>query len=145
MEMLDKLDGLLGIHHIAIVVPNIEDAVKQYKCLGFVEESENVVKEIEHNIYAKIIRQDNYVVELITPIDDPDSSPYSDLLQQKRYGLDHICYMVSSIERIIPQLKKQRFIPISQPHISGVWNERVVLLGNRKMGVIELIESSTYE
>ena len=54
--------------------------------------------------------------------------------------MDHICYEVFDLDAAIARLKTLRFAPISQPRITAVWNRRAVLLANRRMGVVELME-----
>lgn len=140
MAELLLYEEIKGISHLGVVVPDIEMAYKQYSLLGFKEKSEGIIREEEHGILAKVIEQDGVIIELMSPISNPEDSPYAEQLRQNRYSLDHICYRVSSIDEAIEVLKKNRFIPISKPHMSGVWNKKVVLLANRRMGVIELLE-----
>lgn len=140
MMDIDKIEGLIGISHLGIVVPDINIAYNQYALLGFQERQEGIITDTEHGIYAKVIENDRYVFELISPMKSEVDSPYVDLLKMSRYSMDHVCYKVASIEKAVESLKRKRFISISKVSVSHVWDKKVVLLGNRKMGVIELLE-----
>ena len=140
MSAMEEIDGIIGISHFGIVVHDIETAFEQYKMLGFKERDKGIITEEERGISAKVIESDNHIIELMSVIDTSRNPAYDDLLKLKRYSLDHICYKVTSIEKVIKILKKKRFSPISKIAISSVWNKRVVLLANRRMGVIELVE-----
>ena len=142
MPAIEKIEGITGISHFGIVVPDIEAAFAQYSLLGFSEREEGIITESDHGIYAKVIEFNGIVLELISPIDPSVDSGYDDLLKLKRYSMDHVCYKVSSIVDVVERLKRNRFVPISNISTSLVWNKRVILLGNRKMGIIELLEDA---
>lgn len=129
-----------GISHIAIAVPDIETAWKQYEQLGYTEREDGIVAAEEFGVLAKVIYNEGIILELISPMQDIKDAPYTVSTDGGRYSLDHICYQVNSIEDAVAQLRKSRFVPISTPKVSPVWGKRTVLLANRKMGVIELIE-----
>ena len=140
MNELLKLKGIIGISHIALTVPDIDTAWQQFQFFGYVEREDGIIEENDYGIRAKIIYNGSLVVELLSPLGDPDFSPYAEQLKQNRYCLDHICYDVEDLDEVVNLLKKQRFLPISIPRITKVWNRRAVLLANRKMGVVELME-----
>lgn len=140
MNEIIQIEGIQGISHISLPVPDIDVAWEQFRFLGYKEESVGVIEEEEYGIKAKVISKDGVTLELLTPLGDPDKSPYADQLKQKRYCMDHICYEVDNLELVMQQLRKKKFIPISQPRVTVVWNKKAVLLANRKMGVIELLE-----
>ena len=131
----------LGISHIAIAVPDIEAAWKQYEQLGYTERSDGIVRAEEFGVYAKVICLGESVLELLSPLEDAKDCPGTPKVESGRYSLDHICYLVENLDEAAAQLRKSRFVPITVPKISPVWGKRAVLLANRKMGVIELMEA----
>ena len=133
-----KSNAICGISHLAIVVFNMEKALEEYRLLGFEIVSDEVVEET-FGIKARVIEKSGYVIELISPLDS-DNSNYAEYKKQNKYCLDHICYETSDFNQAIEELKRNRFFPVSAERISGVWNRKVILMGNRRMGLIELIE-----
>lgn len=129
-----------GISHFAIVVPDTEQAFEQYQTLGFKEYQEGTVTIEEKNTIAKLIHNGSTIVELLSKANPEEQSDFDELLMQKKYGLDHICYYSDNLIEDINALKKKRFIPLGKVFVSPVWNKSVVLMGHRKMGLIELIE-----
>lgn len=128
-----------GISHIAIQVGDLKKAIEQYVLLGFIPDDGDVIVEEQFGIRTKVMRQGAHVIELLSPLDE--ESPLAKQMENNKwYSLDHICYEVSDLDAQIALLKKNRFIPTSQKRISGVWGKTVILMGHRKMGVIELIE-----
>lgn len=127
-----------GISHIALNVPDIALAQKQYEALGFAEDAPGVIEEESFGIVAKVMRMGAHTIELCAPLGE--GSPLMGMVGGKAYALDHICYEVSDMDAQIELLKKYKFIQTSPKRVSGVWNKKVVLMANRKMGVIELME-----
>ena len=140
MPELEQMSEIKGISHIALVVPDIEIAWKQFAVLGYEEASDGIIEEKDYGIRAKVISYGDITIELLSPLGEPDTSPYADQLKQNRYCMDHICYDVFDLDAAVERLKGHRFAPISKPRITTVWNRRAVLLANRRMGVVELME-----
>lgn len=140
MNELEHIEGILGISHISLTVPDIDFAWHQFQFLGYAERGDGIMEEPDYGIRAKIITNGALMIELLSPLGDPETSPYADQLKQNRYCLDHICYDVDDIDKVMAQLRKKKFLPISTPRTTVVWNRRAVLLANRKMGVVELME-----
>ena len=136
----ERLPGFLGISHIALVVPDLEKAWEQFKFFGYLERGDGTVEVAEFGTQALVISNNDITVELITPLNNPEESQYAEQLRQKRYCMDHICYRVRDLDSAVAALRSKRFMTISQPRISPVWGKRTLLLANRKMGTIELLE-----
>lgn len=140
MENVTKLPSIKGISHIALVVPNLETAREQFCFLGYSERGDGFVDAEEFGTRALVMNNEGVTLELITPLADPETSQYAEQLRQNRYCMDHICYVTDNLEETVAALKQKRFMPISQPKLSPVWGKRTLLLANRKMGAIELVE-----
>lgn len=136
---MEQVTYVTGIAHIAIQVKDLESAIEQYSLLGFTPDEGNIIVEEQFGIQTKVMRQGDHVLELLSPLND-DSPLAKQMVNNKWYMLDHICYEVSDLDAQIDLLKKKRFIPTSKKRVSGVWGKTVILMGHRKMGVIELIE-----
>jgi methylmalonyl-CoA/ethylmalonyl-CoA epimerase len=127
------------IHHIGIVVPEIEEAVAFHLGLGFRREGV-LVHDKARKVRIQFMRDGSNAsrIELLEP-DGPDS-PVAQALQ-KGGGLNHLCYEVSDIKEVLGPLKAGGSAVISAispaPAISDC---RVVFLYHRIYGVFELVE-----
>lgn len=137
---MEQHSYITGISHIAIVVPDIEEAWQRYQMLGFQEDAPGFIEESERGFWTKLIRQDGYVLELLSPLNEKGEMALNTYMGLNRYEMEHICYCVSDLEGQIKVLRKEKFFPISKPSFSQVVQKRVVLLVNRSMGVVELVE-----
>lgn len=87
--MIEKLN------HIAIAVPNLEDAISMYRnVLGAeVTEPQDLP---EHGVRVAFVELENTKVELLLPIGE--NSPITSYLNKNASGgMHHICYEVSDI------------------------------------------------
>lgn len=137
---MEQHSYITGISHIAIVVPDIEEAWRRYQILGFQEDTPGFMEETERGFRTKLIRQDGYVLELLSPLNEKGETALSTYMGLNRYEMEHICYRASDLEGQIKILRKEKFRPISKPGFSQVVQKQVVLLVNRSMGVVELVE-----
>ncbi|MEM7070595.1 MAG: methylmalonyl-CoA epimerase [Pseudomonadota bacterium] len=129
------------INHIAIAVPNLEQATKRYRdhlnCI--VSEPQKLP---EHGVTVVFIEFENSRVELLEPLGD--HSPIASFLKKNPDGgQHHICYEVSDLKQAIIQLKKSniRILGDGQPKIGAHGNPVVFLHPKDCMGtLIELEE-----
>ena len=128
------------LHHIGIVVPEIEAAIGFYEGLGFSREG-SVVADPVQKVKIQFMRDaaEASRIELLEP-SGPDSPVAAAL--QKGGGLNHLCYQVADIEEAVSSFKKLGSAVISEavpaPAISSC---RVIFLFHRRHGVFELVES----
>jgi len=83
------------LNHIAIAVPNLEDAISMYRnVLGAeVTEPQDLP---EHGVRVAFVELENTKVELLLPIGE--NSPITSYLNKNASGgMHHICYEVSDI------------------------------------------------
>ena len=90
----------LPVHHIGIVVENLEKAQAEYKRLwnAEIEATEHL---LERGLELCFIRCNNTLIELLAPI-RPDST-ISKFLKDRGPGIHHICYEVRDI---VAELKR---------------------------------------
>ena len=95
------------LNHIAIAVPNIDEAAKPYKKTFGVQVSEPLDQPL-HGVQVVFITLPNTKIELISPLGA--DSPISKFLgRNPNGGIHHICYEVESIDKAIEDLSKENY------------------------------------
>lgn len=92
----------MKVHHIGYLIKNIDKSIEEFRRLGFDLMGE-VKEDLERKIKIAFIKNCNYQVELIQPIDTESS--YWALLKKYKNVAYHICYQVKDIEDAILELK----------------------------------------
>ena len=95
--------GPLRLHHIGVVVDDLETAAEHYTALGFGEGERFSVPEqaIEAIVYGA--GEDTYV-ELITPTDD--DGPIARFMGKRGEGMHHVAYRVDDVAAAIERLRE---------------------------------------
>lgn len=126
---------VLGIHHIGIVVGNLEEAIETYQRLGFSFEG---IREFPHTRIG-LFRGGEGHVELFEPT-DPDSDLGRFLAN--RGGIHHVAYVVRDIRTALAQLEAQGFQLIHREPVTGLHGFPVAFIHHASChGVLtELIE-----
>ncbi len=126
---------VIGIHHIGIVVGNLDEAIEDYKKLGLAFDG---VKDFPHMRIALFHGGESHV-ELIEPKD-----PESDLgrFLAKRGGLHHVAYAVRDIRTALAQLETQGFQLLHREPVIGLHGFPVAFIHHQSChGVLtELVE-----
>ncbi len=92
------------LNHVAICVPNIEQAKEKYQILG--AKISKTIKLAEHGILAAFVELENTKIELIEPLGE--NSPLNKfLVKNSNGGMHHICFEVENIKEAIANLTKQ--------------------------------------
>ena len=95
------------LNHIAIAVPNIDEAVKPYKNTFGAQVSKPLDQPL-HGVQVVFIILPNTKIELISPLGA--DSPISKFLRRHpNGGIHHICYEVESIDAAIYKLSKENY------------------------------------
>lgn len=87
----------LGLHHVAVVVADLDVAVAQYQALGFVAPERFEVP--EQHVRVVTFRAGPGYVELIQTT-DPEG-PIARFLAKRGQGMHHVAYQVPDIERAL--------------------------------------------
>lgn len=101
-------EAFLGIDHIGVAVPNLEDAVATYRdLLGFAVEGGETLPErgLEVAFISTGAKQGTARIELIAPT--RDDSEVSSFLHKRGSGVHHICVRVADIEAAVARLQSQ--------------------------------------
>lgn len=107
-----------NIHHVAISVEKIEDALPFWETLGLEVESINEVQEEDSRV--AFLPLGDTKIELVEPLSD--TSGVARFMAKRGPGLHHICIQVDDIEGILIVLDEKGFQlinPIPQTDQAG--------------------------
>jgi methylmalonyl-CoA/ethylmalonyl-CoA epimerase len=94
------LSGSLHLHHIAIVVNDLDEAIARYRDLGFGETERFRLD--EQAVDVATFHAGAGWIELICPT-DPEG-PIARFLAKRGEGLHHVAYAVPDLERALVEL-----------------------------------------
>ncbi len=140
--MHSALESLvLGLHHVAIVVPSLAEARKTYvDALGMRAGEPEYVEDQQVNVLVCYVGAQR--IELVEPA-TPDS-PVSRFLAKRGGGLHHLAYRVESVELALRRLKAAGLRLIDEEPRPGAHGTRIAFLHpSAANGVLtELVEDS---
>lgn len=110
------------IDHIGIAVPDMKEALVQYKSLLFQEPSHFEVLEAS-KIEIAFFDIGGVQIELLAPTES--DSKLRGFLREKGGGLHHICYEVENLHRILEILKENKIKLIDEKPRSGSRNSKI--------------------
>ena len=92
------------LHHIAVVVQDIDQAVQYYESLGIATVGREVIfPESKPKIRAKFVEVGSIPIEFIQPIEG-ESSRYKEFLDSKGEGVQHIAFAVDNLDKETAEL-----------------------------------------
>ena len=115
------------INHIAIAVPNIQEASLQWEQALSMKKSEIMILE-EHDVKVVFLEFANLKIELLEPLSD--KSPISKYLYKNpNGGIHHVCFEVKKLDDTIKSLKKKniKILGDGKPK-KGAHNKPVIFL-----------------
>ncbi|NHI95068.1 MAG: VOC family protein [Candidatus Lokiarchaeota archaeon] len=129
---------MIKLHHVGIVVKDINEGIKNYKDVyGFAQESEIVYDEIQKvNVVFFSTNTSEVQIELISPA--AEDSPVSNFLK-KGGGLYHLCYQSDNFDEDIGHFKKNGAKVLSKPVEARAFKKKIVFL-YFKRDIIEIVE-----
>jgi methylmalonyl-CoA epimerase len=115
------------VDHVAIAVPDLQEAIDLYKSL-LGKEPEYIEEVADQKVRAAFFGVGDTNLELLFPT-SPDS-PISKFLEEKkgRGGLHHICIEVSDIEGHLEQLKTKGVKLIDEKPKIGAHGKRIAFV-----------------
>lgn len=126
-------------HHIGITVFDIDDTAQYYIDAGY-QKTETVIDAIQNVKICFLTKEGMPMLELLAPVDE--NSPVNRTLDKMGVTPYHCCYSVDDMEGAIARLKKIKFVPlIKAVEACAIGGRRVCFLFNKKVGLIELVES----
>jgi len=84
----------IRLHHIGIVVKNIDEAAEDWKELGFKIDHRQTVE--SQSVEVAFLSLGNVWLELIQPA--AEKTPVTNFLEKHGNGLHHLCFQVESIK-----------------------------------------------
>jgi methylmalonyl-CoA/ethylmalonyl-CoA epimerase len=114
-------------NHVAIVVPNLDEAAQKYKNILGAKISKSF-DYLEHGVSVVFVELDNTKIELMHPYGD--KSPIKSFLEKNKSGaMHHICIEVKDIFKACEEMKKNdvRVLGDGTPK-NGAHNKPVIFL-----------------
>ncbi|PVX27351.1 MAG: methylmalonyl-CoA epimerase [Candidatus Bathyarchaeum sp.] len=131
----------MKLHHVGIVVNDIESGIQRYKALfGFVPVTEIVDDPIQKVSVVLLSNpeSDGAPIELIAPLSD--DSPVTNILKGK-VRLYHLCFLVENIEESLKNFRSNGAIIISGPVPAELFEgKRIAFVYSPDNYVVELLE-----
>jgi len=137
---VDESAGILGVHHIGMVVHDIA-AVGEIYCRRYGYEPRTpIIHDRTQTAFVQFFRLpgDQVYLELVAP--DSDRSKVARVLSEGG-GLNHICYVASDIDAACRRLRAQQMILLQAPVAAEAFpGRRIAWLMGRDKIPIELVE-----
>ncbi len=128
------------VDHVAIAVPNLEEAVALYKSL-LGKDPEHIEEVADQKVRAAFFGVGDTNLELLFPTAS-DSHITNFLQKNPKGGLHHICLEVKDIDAHLAKLKAQGVKLIDETPRIGAHNKRIAFVHPKSTGgvLIELSE-----
>ncbi len=127
--------------HVGIAVKNIQqyfDSMLQ-PILGVNDLSEIIIDPIQNCKIAFATTSNGVRLELIEPLNE--DSPIHQILQKKKGGLYHMCFIANNFDEDVKKCLSNKFIALSKPQPAIAFNNRrVIFLSSPTFEIIELVE-----
>jgi methylmalonyl-CoA/ethylmalonyl-CoA epimerase len=127
--------------HVGIAVTDIEKyySTMLQPVLGMPELSEIFIDPIQNCKIAFATSSNGVRLELIEPLND--NSPIHQILQKKKGGLYHMCFVANNFDEDLKRCLANKFIALSKPQPAIAFNNRrVIFLSSPTFEIIELVE-----
>jgi len=127
----------MKLHHIAIAVRELEEAVARLRALGLREGERGVVEEFK--VAVSMIPLGDIKLELLQPLGE---GPVQRFLEKRGEGLHHLALAVEDIESALSDLKAKGVRLIDERPRPGFGGHLVAFLHPESFGgvLIELVE-----
>lgn len=138
--MTDKL----VIHHIGVVVKNIDEHFQKYfkEALGYDEISQTYTDEKIGVKVAFINMNDKIYLELVQPLDS--KSPVYNFLQKRGQTLHHLCFEVDDVSVKCKELRDKNYMVTmpATPAVAFGGRNVAFLMSKEENYLIELVQKS---
>ncbi len=128
-----------GLAHVAIVVNNLDEALKIYeRQLDFKLEKLRVVE--QQKVKAALLRAGDMTIELLEPTDAEGT--IAKFLEKRGEGIHHIALSVSNIEGHLMELKEKGIALIDEKPRIGMEGGKIAFIHPKSTRnvLIELVE-----
>lgn len=133
---------ITGLNHIAIAVPNFEEAIERF-LLDFGLNYKGIEDVEAAKTKTAFFPITGTQIELIHPLSE--DSPVQKFLNTRGGGLHHICFDTDALDEDVTRLKEKGYRFITEEPQIGAHNSRVIFIHPKSTGgvLIELVESHT--
>jgi methylmalonyl-CoA/ethylmalonyl-CoA epimerase len=121
---IGSITGQLRLHHVGIVVSDIDEAIARYEVLGFRDGERHDIS--EQHIVAISFRSGPGWVELIQPT-DPEG-PIARYMAKRGEGTHHIAYAVDDIVAELARLRDAGVRLIDEEPRSGAHGWKIAFI-----------------
>ena len=124
----------MEIHHIGIIVNNLEKNIMWYSHLGYAQDSDIVVDNIQYNRIVFLQSQNNRI-ELIEPLNEKSS------IKGFKEGYHHICYNVKNPDSFLSDFRRLKIGKIFTKAITSpaIENRNVIFACLRNGTYVEFL------
>jgi len=131
----------MKLHHVGIVVDDIESGIQRYKAMFAFVPVTDVVTDPVQKVSVVLLSSpeaDSVPVELIAPL--TDDSPVSKILKGNM-RLYHLCFLVDDIEEALKNLRSNGALVITSPVPAELFKgKRIAFAYSPDKYVVELLE-----
>lgn len=131
----------MDFDHVGIAVKNIEEYFKftLKTVLGVSNLSEIIVDPIQNCKIAFATSSNGVRLELIEPLNE--QSPVNQILQKKKGGLYHLCFISENFDDDVQKCISNKFIPLGKAQPAIAFDKRrVIFFSTPTFEIIELVE-----
>jgi methylmalonyl-CoA/ethylmalonyl-CoA epimerase len=130
--------GRLALHHVGVVVADLDAAVEQYRALGFGDGERFTIA--EQQIEAVLFRAGSGFVELIHPLDA--EGPIARFLAKRGNTVHHLAFQVTDIGAEMQRLQDEGARLIDSVPRTGAHDWRIAFVHPESCGgvLVELVE-----
>jgi methylmalonyl-CoA/ethylmalonyl-CoA epimerase len=131
----------MKLHHVGIVVKDIENGIQRYKAMFDFVPITKVVNDPVQKVSVVLLsdsEKGSVPLELIAPL--TDDSPVSKILQGNMH-LYHLCFLVNDIKEALKKFRSNGAIIISGPVPADLFEgKRIAFVYTPDKYVVELLE-----
>jgi methylmalonyl-CoA/ethylmalonyl-CoA epimerase len=127
--------------HLGIAVSSIEEYFNKIlkPVFRITELTEIIIDPIQKSKIAFATSSNGFRLELIQPL--TDDSPVNQILQKKKGGLYHMCFVADNFNEDVKNCVANKFIAMTQPQPAVAFNNRrVIFFTTPSYELIELVE-----
>ena len=131
------------LHHIAVVVKDIDKAVEYYQSLGIATPGREVIfPEAKPKIRAKFAQMGSIPIEFIQPLEG--ESGYKEFLDSKGEGVQHIAFAVDNLDEETDKLVDKGVSVIVKGKAPAAFGSSSAHFDTRQVGnfAIQLIQEA---
>ena len=136
-----KFHGLMKLHHVGIVVDNIDGHRPQYCRFFGLEPVSEVVTDNTQRVNVQFLASPGgeTSLELIEPLEG--ESPVRRALE-KGTTLNHLCFEVADVDRSVSRAEQDGAVCIRRPVPAAAFDgRRIAFVFYRGIGLIEFVEA----